>query len=79
MTSGDPTVHVMGIFYFLNDIYHGFTIDLIQNRFVIGFLYFKTVPEYPNMNIMDILCYMLGLCVVFWANRHVSMNITSFY
>lgn len=37
MISGDPTVHGMDNVYHLNNIFHDFAMNLLQNRFMLGF------------------------------------------
>ena len=36
MPSGDPTIHEMIKFYYLDNIFHGFIMNLIQNLFMLG-------------------------------------------
>ena len=51
MTSGNPTVHDINNFYYLKYIFYDFLINLIQNRFILGFFILKNEPKYPNIRV----------------------------
>ena len=61
MTSGDRTVHDINNFYYLKYIFYDFLINLIRNRFNLGFFILKNEPKYPIIRVdLGLWCGVLG-------------------